>query len=312
MPARFRCLWFGPEEPRTLPNWEEIAAMVETHPLPNEQSCRRIHKVNNDAGAFWAIGSRAFFKSRTFYFGVEFEALNAEFAYNTGFVPVARTLDSWTELVNNRLMYMTLETQLPGQSMDHLLQGGALSQADIQKISRQVGDCVASLSSYVCAEMRTLDGRPVPDHRLLPPIRGSTNMYSVATTDHEVFDNIILSIRHRLSWEICERLRRAMPTALPFTYCHADVHEGNVMVHNGEFSGLVDWELAGFYPRWWNCNASIVLSEHFPQEQRHLDAVEWFTVIDAIRRAHEHTNLWDIPEAASFFNQIGMRRPAGW
>jgi hypothetical protein len=30
-------------------------------------------------------------------------------------------------------------------------------------------------------------------------------------------------------------------------FCHMDLHGGNIMVHNGELSGIIDWEMAGWY-----------------------------------------------------------------
>ena len=30
-------------------------------------------------------------------------------------------------------------------------------------------------------------------------------------------------------------------------FCHMDLHPGNIMVHNGQVSGIIDWELAGWY-----------------------------------------------------------------
>jgi hypothetical protein len=30
-------------------------------------------------------------------------------------------------------------------------------------------------------------------------------------------------------------------------FCHMDLHSGNIMVHNGQLSGIVDWEMAGWY-----------------------------------------------------------------
>ena len=30
-------------------------------------------------------------------------------------------------------------------------------------------------------------------------------------------------------------------------FCHMDLHNGNIMVHQGKFSGLVDWDWAGWY-----------------------------------------------------------------
>lgn len=46
----------------------------------------------------------------------------------------------------------------------------------------------------------------------------------------------------------------ARPHLSAFT--HSDLYLGNIMVDAGRFSGLIDWERAGFYPAYWeNCQA---------------------------------------------------------
>ena len=39
---------------------------------------------------------------------------------------------------------------------------------------------------------------------------------------------------------------------LPFNFYHADLGPSNIMVsENGNVEGILDWESAGFYPRYW-------------------------------------------------------------
>lgn len=41
-------------------------------------------------------------------------------------------------------------------------------------------------------------------------------------------------------------LRSVGPSdATDIRFCHMDLHPGNIMVHNGQVSGIIDWELAG-------------------------------------------------------------------
>jgi len=43
-------------------------------------------------------------------------------------------------------------------------------------------------------------------------------------------------------------LRSVGPSgAIDIRFCHMDLHPGNIMVHNGQVSGIIDWELAGWY-----------------------------------------------------------------
>ncbi|GAA6013645.1 hypothetical protein JCM10207_004801 [Rhodosporidiobolus poonsookiae] len=36
----------------------------------------------------------------------------------------------------------------------------------------------------------------------------------------------------------------------PLVLVHGDLHAGNILVHEGKISGIVDWERAGWYPEW--------------------------------------------------------------
>ncbi|RPB03152.1 kinase-like protein [Choiromyces venosus 120613-1] len=45
-------------------------------------------------------------------------------------------------------------------------------------------------------------------------------------------------------------LSTIMPQGLPAVLTHADLHQGNILVHNGNIAGIIDWEGAGFFPSW--------------------------------------------------------------
>ncbi|GAA6013642.1 hypothetical protein JCM10207_004800 [Rhodosporidiobolus poonsookiae] len=36
----------------------------------------------------------------------------------------------------------------------------------------------------------------------------------------------------------------------PLVFTHGDLHSGNILVHEGQITGVVDWERAGWYPPW--------------------------------------------------------------
>ena len=46
-------------------------------------------------------------------------------------------------------------------------------------------------------------------------------------------------------------LRKRMPPAKPYTFAHSDLTDVNIMVQNGHLTGILDWELAGVFPVWW-------------------------------------------------------------
>lgn len=42
-----------------------------------------------------------------------------------------------------------------------------------------------------------------------------------------------------------------MPPAQPYTFTHPDLTDVNIIVENGRLTGIIDWELSGYFPRWW-------------------------------------------------------------
>ncbi|KAG7123565.1 hypothetical protein HYQ45_004033 [Verticillium longisporum] len=48
-----------------------------------------------------------------------------------------------------------------------------------------------------------------------------------------------------------DMLWRNMPDCRPWTFSHGDLHVYNIMVEDGNLSGIIDFATAGFYPVWW-------------------------------------------------------------
>jgi aminoglycoside phosphotransferase (APT) family kinase protein len=47
-----------------------------------------------------------------------------------------------------------------------------------------------------------------------------------------------------------QELKEKFPDGAPYVLTHADLHLGNMMVHDGKIEAIIDWETAGYYPRW--------------------------------------------------------------
>ena len=42
-----------------------------------------------------------------------------------------------------------------------------------------------------------------------------------------------------------------MPPAIPYTFTHGDLANVNIMVQDGNLTGIIDWEASGYFPAWW-------------------------------------------------------------
>ncbi|KAF3070969.1 hypothetical protein GL218_00343 [Daldinia childiae] len=249
----------------------------------SQPGCQLLVQKPGDRGV-WALGTSYILKHRPYTPGCEIEIQNADLVRRRlgerqGMPPIPKTELHWRD--GDR--YFTMESRIKGESLDNALP--SLTQEDLTRIGQQVGQYLLGLKTITLPHTARLDGRLVNDWRLFKPLPDSSSGdYLVCTTDSELASNLALPIAHRLDKPNLDAFMAKMPSGLPFTFSHSDVHEGNIMINDGNFAGLVDWELAGFYPSWWEyVNSSPLLSEYFPVQMQNHYALEWFRVYHSIR-----------------------------
>ncbi|KAI1129807.1 kinase-like domain-containing protein [Nemania abortiva] len=230
----------------------------------------------------WALGSKRILKSKNWYPGCEIDVENTQYVRTIcDDFPMPEILTSWTD----KGQFITIQSRIEGIELERAIP--SLKKDDLAVIGHQLGQYLLRLRRATDQRMRMLDGRKVIDRRLLKPLPNDTPHGNV-TTDQHVRDELESRIAGKTERRIVLALMKKMPTALPFTYSHSDLHEGNIMVKDGQFVGLIDWELAGFYPVWWDyVNSCELLSDYLPAELRHDDALEWFRVYHSIRERPE-------------------------
>ncbi|KAI0142313.1 kinase-like protein [Hypoxylon sp. NC0597] len=270
MPARFPDKTFltqpGAAEPQPQSNAEPSCKLLVTKP---------------GGRSVWSLGSKYILKERGYYPGSELEVTNTNFIANKAKGRVPRIVASWRE--GDR--FFSVQERIEGEPLEDALP--KLTKEDLARIGKQVGEFIIELRSITRPQMQMMDGRPVIDRRLFKPLPGSAHAsYSICTSHDQVAANLAYSIRHLVKPETLYTLMAKMPSAMPFTFSHSDLHEGNIMVKDGNFVGLIDWELAGFYPRWWEfVNSCELLSDYLPAELQDQDALAWFRVYHTIRES---------------------------
>ncbi|KAH9949239.1 kinase-like domain-containing protein [Amylocystis lapponica] len=123
----------------------------------------------------------------------------------------------------------------------------------------------AQLKNYI-SQMRRLrpphpgrieaaDGTGVTDHRLcLGNILGPFNSVAEFHT-HLGHDSVLLIEHHRERWgDFAEMARRQYRT----TFTHSDIAPRNILVKDGKIVSLIDWEMAGWYPEYWEYTRWVV------------------------------------------------------
>ncbi|KAI5862426.1 kinase-like protein [Durotheca rogersii] len=258
-----------------------IVEEVDTQSTTNRRILRPLGTKNT-----WLLGIENVLKSRPDYAGSELEMVNANFARE---LIAARTNDKFTvpKVVtcrskgNDFRRTVSIQERVPGESLDNALE--SLSRAELTRIGAGLGAYLLALQARTSPRMGMLNGQPVMDQGLLAPLpQQAMREYENCRTDDEVAAN--LGLRLQADLETVAELMARMPPATPFVFTNSDLHAENVMVHKGEFVGLLDWRLAGYYPRWWEyVNSAALLDEYLPAELRHPEALAWFRVYSALR-----------------------------
>lgn len=84
-----------------------------------------------------------------------------------------------------------------------------------------------------------------------------------------------------------------MPPATPYTFTHGDLSIGNIMVQDGNVSGIIDWELSRYFPVWWEYAATARIDGPEDREWKSLlrqnllenvAAMEFWKEYDALSR----------------------------
>ncbi|OTB04222.1 hypothetical protein M426DRAFT_165124 [Hypoxylon sp. CI-4A] len=243
-------------------------------------SCQLI--VKKEGGRdIWALGSKFILKNRKYYPGSEIEAHNTNFAADL--TPddhrIPKIINFWREGDG----FLCIQERIEGDSLENMLP--TLTQEDLARIGKGLGEYLLKFRNTSAPRMEMRNQEPVIDRRLFQPLLDKPDKkYTVCTSNEDVKQNLAMAIEDRIDRGTLVALMAKMPSATPFTFTHSDLHEGNIMVKDGEFSGIVDWELAGYYPVWWEfVDLCEVISDHLPAEVKHEAALEWFRVYHAIR-----------------------------
>ncbi|KAI1388672.1 kinase-like protein [Hypoxylon trugodes] len=240
----------------------------------------------------WNIGFMLILKCRPGYPGCDIEHDNTSMAH--GLVDdkvkqeVGKTVASWED---DDGRFLILQERVRGQPLNDVIE--YLSEEDLARIGWQLGEFLSHLKGCVSEDMKMGDGRPVIDRRLFKPSPPGEEApdYTLCFTEDEVRENLAQRLRGRMNDRILNEFMARMPATKPFTFSHSDIHGANIMVEDGQFTGLIDWELAGFYPEWWDfVNCCQTISDYLPKNIQREAALRWFHVYAAIRD-NEHDAL---------------------
>ena len=185
------------------------------------------------------------------------EAANIEYIARNTTIPVPRVQDVF--IIDQRTYII----------MDYI-NGSEFSQKALS--AEQQESIFEELKGYI-AQMRALkptrpgrvesaDGSGLSDHRIggskpFPPFESIERFHS--HIGHEV---ILYSDKYREAWPQFQAMRNRK-------YCtkftHSDIAPRNLLVKNGKIAAIIDWEMAGWYPEYWEYTRWAASNSWSPQ-----------------------------------------------
>lgn len=158
-------------------------------------------------------------------------------------------------MVNERVPGEPLSTAWPKMSI-----------SERSRVAKQTAGYLAQLRQLHSSRIESLGGEPIYSAFLFPVGYGLP--HGPLSTDDELWDELAKALE-RVPERALRRLRERMPPSTPYTFTHGDLTDVNIMVENGNLTGIIDWEASGYYPVWWEFTcAGIGLGEEDKQWKR--------------------------------------------
>ncbi|PYH38273.1 kinase-like protein [Aspergillus neoniger CBS 115656] len=205
----------------------------------------------------WSLGSKVILKDRCPNHPTS-EVPNIHFVQDRTCIPVPTIIESWEEDKHT----LTLMRRMPGQPLSNVW--SELNPNEKETIAKQVDFYLHQLRSLQSDKIQCLGGRPVFSKYLFKNDSSSSSGEITEiprgpfASDDELWAEMERGLDERIPEAARVRLRQRMPAAMPYTFTHGDLTIGNIMVEDGEVTGIIGWETAGYFPVWWEYVATSV------------------------------------------------------
>lgn len=194
------------------------------------------------SSAVWRLGCDAICKVKTWCDGMELESSTLAFAQSRfPNIPVPRVIHAWVDKKLRRTFLIL--RRIPGQSLDRAWP--SLTNPQRERVAVTVAQYCRDLAGATSQNLQSATGCGV-----LEPFLNVR-----AEDDHPTWMPRLLGPLSRALTE--KYLRRISTQPMPcisdeFHFYHADLGPTNIIISDdGVVEGILDWESAGFYPKFW-------------------------------------------------------------
>ncbi|CAH0034479.1 unnamed protein product [Clonostachys rhizophaga] len=222
------------------------------------------------------------FRKQAYSFRLRREAEAMNYVRSHTSIPVPSILD----------MHFGVSDHEPGWILMERVPGRQLDEAWPIMSETARAQTISELQSYVCQLRRlrpsgpgwigSCSGGPAYDHRL-DNMATCGPFASVA----EFHDFLVGPVKNCPRPEWVAKYRNMLPDNYRITFAHADLSWENVLLDptTGSVTGIVDWEMAGFWPEWWEYRKAL-----FGSRSRQW----WIEIVKQIMKEYQHETEADM------------------
>lgn len=214
----------------------------EFHRCTNYKSHVRMEYACGKKG-IWSIGNHLLLKDEPADQAGK-DTVSVEFLRQHTSIPLAPQVFSSKDDENNRLF--TLVGRVEGRTLADIWR--TLTEEDVLRYAKEVAGYIMQLRNLHSETMGTVDGELLRDRWVL---LGAQQDHVIGATEEEWWQDRLMPRLRGCSPETLKELKEGLPKCGPYTFTHGDLNAQNIIINNGHVAAIIDWELAGFYPVWW-------------------------------------------------------------
>ncbi|RPA96867.1 kinase-like protein [Choiromyces venosus 120613-1] len=222
------------------------------HPLTRFPSAKLFYSRGSDRETcqIWDLGNGQLYKFRPHKRGV-YESDIHTLIQRATTIPIPTIYREWVSSDGGgRYVHHMIMQKVRGEPLYQVWTH--LNGSEKERLVTQFANYLDQLRRVRSSAIRSFEGGPIYDeHGFLFYQRNAA--HGPFSDNQSLFLALTSHLRQNQSPEMrraLNKLRSIMPNSLPSVLTHADLHQGNIMVHNGNIAAIIDWEGAGFFPSW--------------------------------------------------------------
>ncbi|OBT61569.1 hypothetical protein VE03_08947 [Pseudogymnoascus sp. 23342-1-I1] len=243
---------------------------------------------HGDVG-IWKLGSKYILKEKPLlnidgdgHIGAD--EVTTKFVRENTTIPVLDEMKHWKDDKS----HFFLTPRAPGKSLEEAWVD--LDTETKKTCAREVVEYILQLRMHTSATLQTVDGGPVSNNLV-----ACRNNLVTEFDDKETWWARVEHAFSNRGEEWREKLKSEYPRhGTPYVLTHGDLNTGNIFVHNGHISAIIDWEHAGYFPDWWE----------FAQAWTYIEEAEWQHYILQEMKKQINTQFDNQVEAGRFFERF--------